>query len=165
MDANTPENAGSSAGDVNQSAEKPKKKGTFQKGNPGYGFRRMKAKAEEAAPSGGENSPPASEGVPALLVAMRHVFTQPRAADTTPQQKECRKWLKNDLKGFMSKMAQLEKVYAQKSTKPIGGGGGKEHDGGTKPDGASTVAGATVEPVDEGTERCLAINRMILGEE
>jgi hypothetical protein len=45
-----------------------------------------------------------------LYEAMRHVFSQPKEADRTQPQRECRAWLKDDRKGFLSKMADLEKA-------------------------------------------------------
>jgi hypothetical protein len=47
-----------------------------------------------------------------LLRNMRWVFAYQQYRDRTPGQRTCRKWLKVDLKGFMSKLADLEKEFA-----------------------------------------------------
>jgi hypothetical protein len=53
---------------------------------------------------------PLSEESEGMLAAMRHVVTKPPSRDTTYEQKEYRKWLNLDRKGFMTKKADLEKV-------------------------------------------------------
>lgn len=44
-----------------------------------------------------------------LLSSMRHVFRRPASQDKSQEQRECRKWLRSDRKGFMTKLADLSK--------------------------------------------------------
>jgi hypothetical protein len=44
-----------------------------------------------------------------LLGAMRHVVRCGGSKDKTPLQKDCRKWKNQDIKGFMTKLAELER--------------------------------------------------------
>ena len=39
---------------------------------------------------------------------MRHVYSQPATADRTPGQRTCRRWLRADPRGFMSRKTSLE---------------------------------------------------------
>src|SRR4051794_7501049 len=48
-----------------------------------------------------------------LLGPMRHVFERPPAQDKTQQQRECRKWQREDRKGFMAKLADLSKIQSR----------------------------------------------------
>jgi hypothetical protein len=59
---------------------------------------------EEAA----QGAVPAGDGVPQQLADMRHVYERPAREDRTPGQKTCRKWLKDDLPGFMARKTGLE---------------------------------------------------------
>jgi hypothetical protein len=83
---------------------KPDKPWLFKKGqsgNPG------------GQPKGGRE-----EGDLDLLRAMRHVAKRKESRDRTQLQKECRAWLKEDRKGFLSRWADLEKArLAQKEGK------------------------------------------------
>jgi hypothetical protein len=65
-----------------------------------------------------------------LYETMRHVFSQPKEADRTQPQRECRAWLKDDRKGFMAKLADLEKAaLAGREKPPEGDGSGPENSG------------------------------------
>src|SRR5947209_37728 len=61
---------------------------------------------------GSESGKPAvlSEDSQGMLEAMRHVVTTPPSRDTTYEQREYRRWLKQDRKGFMTKKADLERA-------------------------------------------------------
>jgi hypothetical protein len=76
---------------------KPEKPWLFRKGQSGNPGGKPKAGRDEA--------------VPELLRAMRWVTKRKEAQDRTPLQKECRAWLKEDHKGFMSRWADLEKAH------------------------------------------------------
>jgi hypothetical protein len=93
--------------------------GRFQKGNPGYGLRRAAREREEAEERG--------EGGPPVLKAMRWVTTQPPEKDRTQLQKECREWLRSDRKGFLTKLADLEKAFVVETRR--GGQAGDQADG------------------------------------
>jgi hypothetical protein len=106
MSQKTGENAANAAAEA---AEKPRADaGRFQKGNPGYGLRRTAAKKDQASL------------VPALLRAMRTVTTRPESKDRSQLEKECREWLRSDRKGFLTKLADLEKaaLAARSKTAP-----------------------------------------------
>lgn len=49
-------------------------------------------------------------GVNAQLKAMRHVVSRPETRDRTFEQKECRRWLKDDPKGFRAAKTALERA-------------------------------------------------------
>jgi hypothetical protein len=119
-----------------ETAEKPRADaGRFQKGNPGYGLRRTAAKKDQANP------------VPALLRAMRAVTTRPASKDRTQLQRECREWLRSDRKGFLTKLADLEKA----------GLAGR----------ARAIAAPRIpepEAVDEGHARCEALIEQVLAQ-
>src|ERR1700683_1023566 len=51
-----------------------------------------------------------------LLDDMRHVRRFPASHDRTEGHRDCRKWKKSDLKGFMGRLADLEK--AELAAKP-----------------------------------------------
>jgi len=59
---------------------------------------------------GGQAREADAAGVPALLRAMRFVMTYGEGKDRTQYQRECREWLKSDRKGFLTKLADLEKA-------------------------------------------------------
>jgi hypothetical protein len=101
--------------------------GRFTKGNPG-GPGRGKI--------GGSRSDGLSVASQGMLEVMQHVASLPASRDTTYQHREYRKWLKADRKGFMNKLADLEKA-ALPAKRP-------------EPD-------TTDEEVDEGTARVLEI--------
>jgi hypothetical protein len=77
---------------------------------------------------------------PDLYRDMLHVYTKQAQEDRTQGQKDCRKWKAKDLKGFMAKLADLEKARA--------GRGGKAEDPSEPEDG--------YEP-DEGDRRLEAL--------
>src|SRR5262245_44086201 len=52
-----------------------------------------------------------------LLEGMRHVSTNPPSADTTYQQKHCRRWLCKDVVGFMRTLANLERQAERKAAR------------------------------------------------
>ena len=65
----------------------------------------------------------------ALLADMHHVWTRSKQNDRTPGQKECRAWLKEDRKGFLTKYADLSAkvavaAAAAAGTDPCTGEGG-----------------------------------------
>src|SRR4051794_12189825 len=90
---------------------KPEKPWLFRKGQSGNPGGKPKAGREE--------------GVPELLRAMRWVMKRKEAQDRTQLQKECRAWLKEDHKGFMSRWADLEKAHLARAAKE-GKAGAKE---------------------------------------
>lgn len=73
-----------------------------------------------------------------MLVVMRHVSTRPKSADRTYQQREYRKWLEDDRRTFMGKLADLEAKFAQEEVEKAG--------------------------PDRGTEACVALIEQLLGE-
>jgi hypothetical protein len=85
-----------------------------------------------------------------MLPAMRHVVTTPASADRTYEQREYRKWLKQDRKGFMTKKADLEKAALA-----------AQADKGRSPQPQPT---AVAEEPDEGSERVEALINRILDE-
>src|SRR5262245_6575412 len=93
---------------VDGAAAKDPSTGRFQKGNPGFRLRRRAQEREEA-----------DQEVPPLLKAMRWVTTREESKDRTQLQREARRWLAEDRKGFMMKMADLEKALlaSQKAAK------------------------------------------------
>jgi hypothetical protein len=85
-----------------------------------------------------------------LLNDLRHVSTRAESADRTQGQKECREWLKEDRKGFLSKLADFE---GRAATERI-----KELEAKVKQLEAKLAAGGTDIPsgeIDEGTARVL----------
>jgi hypothetical protein len=109
--------------------------GSFVKGDPR--IRPLKEKAEREL----EQSLVALEAEPeAMLAVMRHVSTRPPAADTTYQQKEFRKWLREHRAVFMAKLADLEAKFA------------------------APEAREAAEAVDRGAERSLALVEQLLEE-
>lgn len=83
-----------------------------------------------------------------LLRDMRFVYgtAETQAGDKTQGRRECRAWLKEDRKGFLSKMADLEKAAA--------GGRGAAKEAGEK----------TANAPDEGTERVMELIDRLLAE-
>jgi hypothetical protein len=59
-----------------------------------------------------------------MLEVMEHVLSNPASADTSYQQKEYRKWLKEDRPGFMRKRAELERPARRKEPEPVDDGDG-----------------------------------------
>jgi hypothetical protein len=106
-------------------------RGQFRAGNPGYGLRREKEDAISAV----------GDKVAALYDDMKHVRRFPPSCDKSPGQKDCRRWKKLDLKGFMARFAKLEKAQP---TKPSGG------------------ENSEPEPRDEGTQRAQSLIQQIL---
>ena len=108
--------------------------GRFVKGHPG-GPGRGKI---------GDACIPLSEESQGMLAAMQHVVTRPASRDTTYEQREYRKWLKEDRKGFMNRKAELEKavIMAEKRQAPQ----------------------SPEDEPDEGTERVTALIEQILEE-
>jgi hypothetical protein len=49
---------------------------------------------------------------------MMHVYSRPEQKDRTEGQKHCRAWLKDDQRGFMSRLAQLAAAQAQRKPSP-----------------------------------------------
>jgi hypothetical protein len=72
----------------------------------------------------------AGADAPGLLMAMRHVVTWPSVKDRVQLHRVCRLWLENDRKGFLSKLADMEKALLafQQKRAPTGPG-----DGGSSP--------------------------------
>jgi hypothetical protein len=60
-----------------------------------------------------------------MLVAMQHVTTKPEGKDTTYEQREYRKWIKADRRGFMTKKADLERAALLRSSREDKDGHGK----------------------------------------
>jgi hypothetical protein len=54
---------------------------------------------------------------PRLLADMRRVYAQDESKDRTPGERRCRAWLKEDCKGFMSRLADLVKAHAAAAPK------------------------------------------------
>lgn len=70
--------------------------GRFKKGNPGPpGVRKVVVE-------------PLPEGVSQELADMRWVYENPGNLDRTQGQRTCRKWLKDDVRGFMAEKARRE---------------------------------------------------------
>jgi hypothetical protein len=74
---------------------------------------------------------PGAEDV-SLYATMRAVFNQPPSADRGQPQRECRAWLKADRKGFLSKLADLEKAALAKGQSATAPGDGAERDLGSE---------------------------------
>jgi hypothetical protein len=78
---------------------------------------------------------------------MLHVYSRPKGQDRTQGHRDCRRWKDRDLKGFMAKLADLEK--AQIGAKPAAPPG--------EPEGPGTAE-------DPGTDRALALIDRLLSE-
>jgi hypothetical protein len=122
-----------------QGEARPRNRGWFTKRDPR--IRPLQEKARESQPSEAARAAAGPVQVEAvgsedvsLYTTMRQVFNQPKERDRGQPQRECRAWLKSDRKGFMSKLADLEKAL-------------------TKGQGAATAPDRR----DEGTERVLAL--------
>jgi len=83
-----------------------------------------------------------------LLKSMRHVLRRPASQDKSQEQRELRKWIRTDRKGFMAKMVDLEKAQPRSASHNPG----KDWDG----NGPCPVCRREAEGVDEGSERALA---------
>lgn len=108
------------------------------------GEERRRRKAEREAAEAAEIDPGPLEGeelIPDGLREMLHVYRRPARADVTGPQKKCRKWMDDDVKGFMAAKAKLEEAWILASGKR--GGGVKEE-------------------ADESEERCLGLLRELL---
>lgn len=81
----------------------PKRPHLFQKGQSGN-------------PGG---RPKEGRSMPKLLAAMRHVVTKIEGRDKTQLHSECRAWLHEDRKGFLSKFADLERSLAASQVKTV----------------------------------------------
>jgi hypothetical protein len=137
---NTTLQTGQPNGSEGPSRKKPRGKPFAGKDDPRL---RQNLEAARAAAGPAQEEAPGSEDV-SLYEAMRHVFTRPKEADLLAPQRECRAWLKADRKGFMAKLADLEKALA-------------------KGQGAATAPEGTV---DEGAERVRALlDEQIAGHE
>jgi hypothetical protein len=90
---------------------------------------------------------PAGQKDVSLYETMRHVFNKPKEADRTQPQRECRAWLKDDRKGFLSKMADLEKAALARA----------------EPQGKS-FPGNDLPAEDPGTDRALELIERLLNE-
>jgi hypothetical protein len=106
MDDNAVMNAADSAPDSRSSpasdaAPARHNAGHFKPGNPGYGLRRGKERADP-------------QPTHRVLRDMMHVYSRPEDKDRTEGQKHCRAWLKKDQRGFMSRLTQLAAAQAQK---------------------------------------------------
>lgn len=77
---------------------------------------------------------------------MLHVRRRPKSEDRTEGQRDCRRWKRDDLRGFLMKFADLEKAHLQARK------GSGEQKNSPEPE----------ETVDEGTEQARAIIRSIL---
>src|SRR5215510_5006687 len=102
-------------------ADKPAKRGRgfgrpFTKNDPRIPAvrKRMMAETGEAPEPEAAAVEPADDAVPQQLLDMRHAYGRPASEDRTPGQRACRRWLKTDIKGFMTTKSQLEaKLLAQ----------------------------------------------------
>jgi hypothetical protein len=74
---------------------------------------------ESAAPVNGLSA--VASGGASLYDDMLHVRTRPKSEDRTEGQRDCRKWKTKDLKGFMAKFADLEKVVLSQAKSVPGG--------------------------------------------
>jgi hypothetical protein len=100
--------------------------------------------AKPGAPPGANDTPdPFDEGV-LVYADMRHVYTRPKGEDRTPAQKNCRRWLEEDPKAFLAKLADLERAVLSREGKE----GGQERG----PDGLLRDAGA-----ERVEELCLSL--------
>jgi hypothetical protein len=59
---------------------------------------------------------PEEEGLSDLHKAMLHVFKYRGASDTTPLQREVRRWLKQDRRGFFRILADLDRLWARRES-------------------------------------------------
>lgn len=89
-----------------------------------------------------------------LLRDMRFVYgaSEPIEGDSTQGRRECRAWLKDDRKGFLGKMSDLERALQAS---------------GDRSKAAAVAAGLGVKPaaeMDEGTERVMELIQRLLGE-
>src|SRR5262249_36226336 len=126
------------------SAEKKKPRGKPFTGN---GDPRSRQNLEKA----GARKEPLSEESEGMLPAMQHVVQRPASADRTYEQREYRKWLKKDRKGFMTKLADLEKVA-------LGAGCRRGRQG------EATAPPADQQEVDEGSRRAEELCERLLAE-
>ncbi len=89
--------------------------------------RAAKAIAGDGSGGPGEASSGVSEAVPVdedyadrgQLTDMRHVYERPPALDRTQGQRECRKWIKQDRRGFMQAKTRLEEAAAKAPRKGL----------------------------------------------
>jgi hypothetical protein len=134
--------SGADSGAVN--GPKPNN-GRFTKGDRRI-FKRLPGNAsEEEGAAIEEEALPEVEGVPEQLLDMRHVYGRPPAADRTQAQKVCRKWMKDDPKGFMSAKTQLEGKLLSKQEAEAAKKREEESAGGQKRDGGTETALAACE--------------------
>jgi hypothetical protein len=68
----------------------------------------------KSANPGGRPKVQLSEESEGLLEAMRHVLRKNSKTDLTYEKAECRKWLRTDRRGFMTKLADLEREEMRK---------------------------------------------------
>lgn len=87
---------------ADEKKKRPANKGSFGPNDP-----RLKQNLAKADPTPPRVLPPADEP---LVDTMRHVFRTPPGSDATHGQAVCRAWLKEDPKGFMARLADLEKA-------------------------------------------------------
>jgi hypothetical protein len=130
----TTQQTGQQNGSEKPAGKKPRGRPFTGKDDPRL---RQNLEAARAAAGPAQEEAPGGEDV-SLYEAMRHVFTQPKEADRTQPQRECRAWLKADRKNFMAKLADLEKAALAKGQSVAAPGG--------------AVAGK-----DEGSERVGAL--------
>jgi hypothetical protein len=103
----------------------------FKKGNPGRPGRGHR--------KGGSDEKPSQ-----LLRDMRFVYGHDEGADRTAGHRHCREWLRSDKKGFLSKLADLEKAA-----------------GGSAKAGRPDAPAAPAEE-DIGTEKCVQLCEELL---
>jgi hypothetical protein len=78
---------------------------------------RLRQNIEAARAAEPEQGEAAGQEDVSLYEATKHVFSRPKEADRTQPQRECRAWLKDDRKGFLSRLAELEKAALAKPGK------------------------------------------------
>lgn len=86
------------------------------------------------------------------LERMRRVFSQLPSADRGPPERELRKFLKKDSKGFVAQLISLERADANARAKGLG-------------PGPATADGSAHTPADEPTDDLLALVGRLLEDE
>src|SRR5262249_5307744 len=137
--------------------EKPAKRGRgpgrpFVKNDPRIPAvrARMMGTQEPAPEPEGGVAAPTDDGVPQQLAGGRWVYERPAKDDRTQGHKNCRRWMKADIKGFMAQKSQLE---AKLLARPPG-----------RPPCGSREAGQPPEAVDEGLQRVEELSERLLAE-
>jgi hypothetical protein len=110
---------------------------------PGDPRLRQNMEARQAAEAGNDASEVSADDNSSLYEDMEHVRRYPKSRDRTQAQKDCRKWKQKDFRGFMSKLADLEKASVEQRRQ------------GKKPEQAEE---------DEGAAACLELVERLLAE-